>query len=82
MLHSVLHSVFAMAQRPTTRLSAVAAQAPFSGNKKSLQKGFLKQARTSVAKTPADMKVYDKDHFAFIGFPVDMDPYNMCTLIT
>ena len=77
----MLLSVFAMAQRPTTRLSAAAAQAPASGDKRSVQKGFLKQARTSVVKAPTDMKVYDKDHFAFIGFPFDMDPYDMCTLI-
>ena len=67
--------------RPTTRLSAATAQIPGSGDKRGVQKGFLKQARSAISKVPADMKVDAKDQFAFIGFSVDSDPYEICTLI-
>ena len=67
--------------RPTIRLSAAAAQLPVSNDKRGVQKGLLKQARSAISKGPADMKVDEKDHFAFIGFSVDSDPYEICTLI-
>ena len=67
--------------RPTTRLSAAAAQVLSAGDKKGVQKGFLKQARSSTSKVSAEMKVDGKDFFAFIGFPTEVDPYDMCTLI-
>ena len=67
--------------RPTTRLSAAAAQLPVSIDKKGVQKGFLKQARTAISKGASVMKVDEKDYFAFIGFSLDTDPYANCTLI-
>ena len=71
-----------MAQhRPTSRLSAAAAQVPVSGDKKRMQKGFLKQARPAISKGTSDMKIDSKYYFAFVGFPSDIDPYDMCMLI-
>ena len=67
--------------RPTTRLSAAAAQLPVSNDKKGVQKGFLKQARTAISKGASVMKVDEKDYFAFIGFSLDTDPHDNCTLI-
>ena len=60
--------------RPTTRLSAATAQ-------KGVQKGFLKHPRTSVSKSGSEMNVDARDYFAFVGFPVNSDPYDMCDLI-
>ena len=60
--------------RPTTQLSAAAAQGSAS-DKRGVQKGFLKQARLATsAKGSADMKIDERNHFAFIGFPLDTDP--------
>ena len=66
-----------VASRPTTRLSAATAQIPGSGDKRCVQKRFLKQARSAISKVPSDMKVDAKDHFAFIWFSVDSDPYEI-----
>ena len=62
---------------PLTR----SASARVTDAKKGVQKGFLKHARSSQPKIASEMNVEAKDYFAFIGFPVNSDPYEMCNLI-
>ena len=62
---------------PLTR----AASAHASDAKKGVQQSLLKNARSSHPKASSEMNVDAKDFFAFVDFPTNSDPYEMCTLI-
>ena len=71
---SVPRSVFV---GPLTR----AASARAHDAKKGVQKGFLKRACSEHPKALSEMNVDAQDYFAFVGFPANSNPDELCIFI-